>query len=102
MQINITSSSKQDLEKVQQIILYYHVQLEEMLQLLRLNLTRMPDNEGKVNFRVVLDAVQLTGQDITMEEVQNDLQAATNRVLNRLLRMTRRGMVAPDRRFNMM
>ena len=102
MQINITSSSQKDLEKVQQIIMYYHVQLEEMLRLLKLNLTRVPDKEGKISFRIELDAIQFTGQGITLEEMQNDLQAATNRILNRLIRMSRRGMHVPDRRFSMM
>lgn len=101
MQIRISSSSQHDLEKVQQLIMYYHVRLEEVLQLLKITLTRVPDSEGKVNFRLELDAIQLTGQSITMEEVQKDLQVATNRALNRLIRMTRRGMI-PDRAFNMM
>lgn len=101
MQIQITSSSQQELDKVQQIVMYYHVQLKELLQLLELNLTRFADNEGKTNFRLQLDAIQLTGQSITMEEVHSDLQAATNRILNRLIRLTRRGMI-PDRAFNTM
>lgn len=101
MQILISSSSQQDLEKVQQLIMYYHVRLEEALQLLKINLTHVPDSEGKVNFRLELDAVQLTGQSITMEEVQHDLQIATNRVLNRLVRISHRGMI-PERAFNMM
>ena len=101
MQIRISSSSQLDLEKAQQVVMYYHIQLEDQLRMLKLNLSHVPDSKGKIIFRLKLDAIHLSGQIITIEEFQSDLQTATNRILNRLIRMTRRSM-SQDRIYNIL
>jgi len=99
MHINISTPSQQHLDSIQQILMFYHVRLKDRVQFLNLNLHEVPDRLDNDNFRVELDATLLSGQRINLEEVQTDLLTATNRILNRLIRMCGRS-VLPDRLMN--